>query len=129
VRRQSCAGGEMDRVIDPLVIEPSRMTFSIVNTHADMVRVAICGCLDTTMIGVFRRELTNLLRSRPAFVDIDMSRLRFIDNAGVGLLLSFFEDLFRQRGRAIVHGLHMQPLDSLKAIMPEAVRATSGPVN
>ena len=123
------ADGKMDRVNDPLVIEPSRMTFSIVNTHADMVRVAICGCLDTTMIGVFRRELTNLLRIRPACVDIDMSRLRFIDNAGVGLLLSFFEDLSRQRGRAVVHGLRMQPLDSLKAIMPEAVRATSGPVN
>ena len=114
---------------DSLVIEPSRMTFSIVNTDEDIVRVAICGRLDATMTGVFRRELTNLLRIHPACVDIDMSRLRFIDNAGVELLLSFFGDLSRQGGRTVVHGLRTQPLDSFKAIMLQAFQATSGPAN
>jgi len=124
-----CAWRERNRVNDPLVIEPSRMTFSIVNTHGDIVRVAICGRLDGTMIGVFRRELTNLLRIHPACVDIDMSRLRFVDDAGVQLLLSFFENLTRQGGRIVVHGLRTQPPDSLKVIMLLAVQATSGPVN
>ena len=113
----------------PLVIEPSRMTFSIVKTEADIVRVAICGRLDASMVGVFRRELTNLLRIHPACVDVDMSRLRFIDNAGVDLLLSFFKDLSAQGGCSVVHGLRTQPLDAFKALVRKAVLATSGPVN
>jgi anti-anti-sigma regulatory factor len=114
---------------EPIVIAPSRMTFSIVSTGAHIVRVAICGRLDVSMVGVFRRELTNLLRIHPACVEVDMSRLRFIDTAGVDLLLSFFKDLSAQEGVSVVRGLRAQPLDSFKAIMLEAVRAASGPVN
>ena len=113
----------------PLVIEPSRMTFSIVNTDADIVRIVICGRFDETMIGAFRRELTNLLRIHPGCVDVDMSRLRFIDSAGVELLLAFFRDLSEQGGRTVVHGLRTQPRDSFKAILAKAVLAKPGPVN
>lgn len=58
---------------EPLVIEPSRMTFSIVNAESNTARVAICGGLEMRMVGVFRRELTNLLRVHPARVEVDMS--------------------------------------------------------
>ena len=104
---------------EPLVIEPSRMTFSIVNTSADIVRVTLCGRLDASMVGLFRRELANLLRIHPRCVEVEMSRLRFIDAAGVDLLLSFFNDLSAQGGRSIVRGLRAQPLDSFKAILLE----------
>jgi len=113
----------------PVIIEPSRMTFSIVDTDAQIVKVAICGRLDASMVGLFRRELTRLLRIHPSCVDVDMSRLRFIDNAGVQLLLSFFKDVSEQGGRTVVHGLRTPPLESFKAIMLESVLAASGPVN
>ena len=114
---------------EPLVIEPSRMTFSIVNAESNTARVAICGGLEMRMVGVFRRELTNLLRVHPARVEVDMSRLRFIDNAGVELLLSFFRDLSAQGGGIVMHGLRPQPLESFKATLLEAALATSDPVN
>ena len=122
-------GPEVHRVKGPLVIEPSRMTFSIVNTDADIVRIVICGRFDESMIGVFRRELTNLLRIHPGCVDVDMSRLRFIDRAGVELLLAFFRDLSERGGRTVVHGLRTQPLNRFKAILAKAALAKPGPVN
>ena len=112
-----------------LIIEPSRMTFSIVNAESNIARVALCGGLEVSMIGVFRRELTNLLRINPACVQIDMSRLRFIDKAGVDLLLSFFTDLSTQGAGIVILGLHAQPLESFQATLLEAVRATSEPAN
>jgi anti-anti-sigma regulatory factor len=112
-----------------LIIEPSRMTFSIVKAESNIARVALCGGLEVSMIGVFRRELANLLRIRPACVQIDMSRLRFIDKAGVDLLLSFFTDLSRQGAEIVILGLRAQPLESFQATLLEEARATPVPVN
>jgi anti-anti-sigma factor len=116
-------------VKEPLAIEPWRMTFSIVNAESNIARVAICGGLEVRTVGVFRRELTNLLRIRPARVEVDMSHLRFIDRAGIELLLSFFRDLSARGGRIVMHGLRAQPLESFKATLLKAALATSDPVN
>lgn len=124
-----CAVWEVQSVKEPIVIQASRMTFSIVNSDPDTARVAIFGQLEVGMIGVFRRELSTLLRLRPACVEVDMSRLRFIDGAGVDLLLSFFKDLSVQGGQFVLFGLCDQPLESFKKILVDAVLVTPDPTN
>jgi anti-anti-sigma factor len=116
-------------VKEPLVIEPSRLTFSIVKAQSDITRVAIFGDLGVGMIGMFRRELSILLRLHPACVQVDMSGLRLIDSAGVEVLLSFFKDLSAQGGRVVVRGLHDQPLEVFKLMLREAIGPASEVVN
>ena len=113
----------------PIAFGPSPMTFSIVSAASDIARVALFGRLEVSMIGVFRRELSNLLRRRPGHVEVDMSRLRLIDSSGVELLLSFFRELRAQDTGITICGLRDQPLESFKAILLDDLWATSDPVN
>lgn len=114
---------------EAIVIQPSRMTFSIVHAQSDITRVAIFGRLDLGMVGVFRRELSILLRLNPAFVEVDMSRLCFIDSSGVELLLSFFACLFARGGRIALCDLREQPRELFKAMLVDAIGPTSEPLN
>lgn len=90
-------------------IEPSLMTFSIVNSDSGVTRVAMNGCLDVGVIGLFRRELSNLLRLHPALVEVDVSGLRLNDSPGLERLLSFFKDLSEQGAQIVLHGLRRHP--------------------
>lgn len=114
---------------EQLVIQPSRMTFSIVHAQSDITRVVIFGRLDLGMVGVIRRELSILLRLNPAFVEVDMSRLCFIDSSGVELLLSFFACLFARGGRIALCGLREQPRELFKAMLVDAIGPTSESLN
>jgi anti-anti-sigma regulatory factor len=106
---------------EPLVIQPSRMTFSIVHAQSDITRVAIFGRLDLGMVGVFRRELSILLRLNPAFVEVDVSHLSLIDTSGAELLLSFFSSLFTRGGRIALCGLREQPRELFKLMLSGAI--------
>jgi anti-anti-sigma regulatory factor len=111
------AARQADRPKEPLIIKPSRLTFLIVQAQSDITRVAISGCLDLGMVGLFRRELSILLRLNPALVEVDMSRLCRIDSSGVDLLLSFFAGLFARGGRIALCGLREQPGELFKRLI------------
>jgi hypothetical protein len=116
-------------VKDPIVIEPSRMTFSIFKARRDIARVTLFGHFEVGMIGVFGRELSILLRLHPAYVQMDMSRPRRIEGPGVELLLSFFENLCAQGGRIALCGLHDQPLEAFKGMLLAATGLETMTVN
>ncbi|HZL20458.1 MAG TPA: STAS domain-containing protein [Polyangia bacterium] len=114
---------------EAIVIQPSRMTFSIVHAPSDITRVAMFGRLDLGMVGVFRRELSILLRLNPSFVEVDMSHLSLIDSSGVELLLSFFVSLFARGGRIALCGLCEQPRELFKVMLIDAIGPASEPLN
>jgi anti-anti-sigma factor len=74
------------------------MSFSIVSRDDGVARVAVDGSLDYVTIKLLRGELWTLLEVQPAKVDLDLSCLRFVDNDGMGLLLSFIKRVHSQGG-------------------------------
>jgi anti-anti-sigma factor len=74
------------------------MSFSIVSRADGVARVAVDGSLDFATMELLRGELSTLLEVQPARVDLDLSSLRFVDNDGMGLLLSFVKRVYAQGG-------------------------------
>lgn len=84
------------------------MSFSITNLHAAGARLAIEGKLDGAVAFVLERELSALLGARPLRVELDVSRLRYVDGAGIGLVLSFARRLHAQGGLLALSGVEAQ---------------------
>jgi len=57
---------------------------------------------------VLERELSALLGARPLRVELDVSRLRYVDGAGIGLVLSFARRLHAQGGLLALSGVEAQ---------------------
>lgn len=81
------------------------MSFSIVSREDGVAHVAVEGSLDCSTMVLLRGELSTLLGVQPALVDLDLSSLRFVDNEGMGLLLSFVKRVYAQGG-ALVNANH-----------------------
>ena len=77
------------------------MSFSIVSRDDGIARVAVEGSLDCSTMALLRGELSTLLGVQPARVDLDLSSLRFVDNEGMGLLLSFIKRVYAQGGSLV----------------------------
>ena len=59
-------------------------------------------------MALLRGELSTLLGVQPTRVDLDLSSLRFVDNEGMGLLLSFVKRVYAQGGSLINANLEDQ---------------------
>jgi anti-anti-sigma factor len=84
------------------------MSFSIVNRDDGVACVAVEGSLDCSTMALLRGELSTLLGDQPTRVDLDLSSLRFVDNEGMGLLLSFVKRVYAQGGSLINANLEDQ---------------------
>jgi anti-anti-sigma factor len=82
-------------------MERSTMSFSIVSRDDGVARVAVEGSLDCSTMALLRVELSTLLDVQPARIDLDLSSLRFVDNEGMGLLLSFVKRVYAQGGSLV----------------------------
>ena len=74
------------------------MSFSIISRGDGVACVAVEGSLDSATMALLRGELSTLLGIQPRRVDLDLSSLRFVDNEGLGLLLSFVKRVYAQGG-------------------------------
>lgn len=100
------------------------MLVEISGAGSSSVRVMIGGALDEGGVWDLRLRLSSLLSDRPAHVAIDLSNLRMIDDAGVGVLVAFCRRLRFRSGRATLMGLHGQPLTAFGKLAPEEVRSS-----
>jgi anti-anti-sigma factor len=75
------------------------------NLHTAGARLVIEGKLDAAVAFALERELSALLGARPMRVEVDLSRLRYVDGAGIALVLSFARRLQAQGGLLAVSGL------------------------
>jgi anti-anti-sigma factor len=101
------------------------MSFSIINLDSG-ARVSIGGNLDGATLPGLRMEVASLLGARPAVVELDLSHLRFVDNAGLGVILSFIKRLYAQGGALVLPSVEAQPLAlfellQLAHVDPEAI--------
>ena len=81
------------------------MSFSIVNRDDGVARVAVDGSLEGATMALLRGELSTLLGGQPTRVDLDLSSLRFVDDEGMGLLLSFVKRVYAQGGAFVSSNL------------------------
>ena len=86
------------------------MTFSISTTDAGITRLSIEGELDALTVSELRAGVERLQARRLSRLEIDLSLLRMIDSAGVGLLVGLKKRVQAQGGEVIVTGLRDQPL-------------------
>jgi anti-anti-sigma factor len=84
------------------------MSFSIVSRDDGVAHVAVDGTLDFATMELLKGELSTLLEVQPARVDLDLSSLRFVDNDGMGLLLSFIRRVHAQGGAFVNSDLSNQ---------------------
>ncbi len=85
------------------------MSFSITSLEPGLTRVTLEGSMDSATIAILRVEVSSLLGVRPPLVELDLSRLRFVDGSGLGLLLSFIKRLYGQGGALVLSGRDTQP--------------------
>ncbi len=77
------------------------MSFSIIRRDEGTVRVAVDGSLDYITIELLRGQLSIALAIQPLQIDLDLSSLRFVDNDGLGLLLSFVKRVDAHGGACV----------------------------
>lgn len=102
------------------------MSFSIVTSDFGVARLTIEGKLDDATTAVLRLELSNLLRRRPARVNLYVTRREALGDYGKRVLLSFF-DLFREQGGLLVLcDLQGPPVPVLEPLQMERLLRTEG---
>jgi anti-sigma B factor antagonist len=91
------------------------MIFSIststrAGTRGKCARLSVSGRLDALNITELRRGIEELLSQRPMQVEVDLQGTRMIDSQGLGALVSLYKRVDAYGGKAVVTGLHDQPL-------------------
>jgi anti-sigma B factor antagonist len=87
------------------------MAFSIsMGTRGKCVRLSVNGRLDALNVTELRRGIDELLSQRPMQVEVDLQGTRMIDSQGLGALVSLYKRVDAYGGKAVVTGLHDQPL-------------------
>jgi anti-anti-sigma regulatory factor len=84
------------------------MTFSIVRPTSRHVRLAIHGCWETGTGEQLQRQLSELLATRPARVELDLRSFEEVDKAGVGILALFAQQLLAQGAGLVLEGLRVR---------------------
>jgi anti-anti-sigma regulatory factor len=105
------------------------MPFSIFPVEPGVTRVSLEGDLDAFTTELLRPELDGVVRRRPIHVEVDLSRLRWVDNRAMEVLVAFFASLARDDCRITVLGLKAQPLRSFKAALIDAIQSTARFIN
>jgi anti-anti-sigma factor len=83
---------------------------SSTGTGADSIRLTVAGELNEATVWDLRKKLATVVSNRPAHVTIDLTKLRSINDAGVGVLVAFHRRLRFRGTRTQSIGLHGQPL-------------------
>jgi anti-sigma B factor antagonist len=86
------------------------MTFSLFMSLKTGVRLTVAGELDVNTVERLEPTLNMVVRRRPVRIEVELSRLRMIDSAGVGQLVGFCKQLRAVGCRPIIVGLCDQPL-------------------
>ena len=84
------------------------MRFERVDTGEE-TRFCIEGTLDALTVSELRLEFDALITERRLMITFDLSRLRLIDNAGVGVLVSLWKRVRANGGTLKIVGLSDQP--------------------
>lgn len=71
-------------------------------------RASLSGDLTFADHGTFKQMMTTLLQSKMASVVVDLSRLDFIDSAGLGMLLLIRDEAAKASRQLILKGPHGQ---------------------
>ncbi len=101
------------------------MPFSICPLEPGVTRVSLEGALDAFTTELLRPELDGVVQRRPIHVEVDLSRLRWVDTRAMDVLISFFTRLARDDCRITVLGLKAQPLQSFKAALMDAIQSAA----
>ena len=86
------------------------MTFSLFMSLTKGMRLIVAGELDVNTVDRLEPTLTMVVRRRPVHIEVELSRLRMIDSAGVGQLVDFCKRLRAVGCRPLIVGLRDQPL-------------------
>jgi anti-sigma B factor antagonist len=86
------------------------MTFSLFMSLTNGTRLIVAGELDVNTVERLEPTLTMVVRRRPGHIEVELSRLRMIDSAGVGQLVGFCKRLRAAGCRPVIVGLRGQPL-------------------
>lgn len=105
------------------------MPFSIVPLPSGATRISLEGDLDGCTLARLRPELVNVIRRRPAAVEVDLSRLRSLDARGVQILGAFFADLARTECQITVTEMREQPSRSHNRLLFDVISNGSRVVN
>jgi len=92
------------------------MTYSLAVLHDRPVRLSIEGQLDVQTVNCLRLMLDRVVERNPLRVEIDLSRLRLVDSAGLGVLIHFCKRLRLSGCSPVVMGLRGQPLAVLRLL-------------
>jgi len=83
---------------------------NIVSGNAGMDQtVAIQGRITVSNSGEMRTALANALRTKPASVSLDLSRVSYLDTSGLATLIEAVRIARNQGTRLILGGMHDQP--------------------
>ena|SRR5579863_3826248 len=105
------------------------MPFSIIALQSDVTRISLEGDLDVFAIEALRLELLGVARRHPVHVEIELSRLRSINQRGMQVLVSFLGSIARLGTLITVVGLREQPLKTFKAALVDAILDAAPPPN
>ena len=71
--------------------------------------VSIEGRVTVDTSGDMRRTLRNVLRSKPAKMTVDLTKVSYIDSSGLATLLEAVRTARKQNTRLILRGIQGQP--------------------
>ncbi len=91
------------------------------NTQENAYVLRIGGELDELSAGDLRPVLRSIAESQPAKVLLDLSQLRLIDSAGVGIVVALFKTVRTYAGSLAVMGVQEQPLAILRLLKLDRV--------
>ena len=94
----------------PLLIDSCAMTFSLFMSLSKGTRLTVAGELDVNTVERLEPALRMVVRRPPVHIEVDLSRLRMIDSAGVGQLVGFCKRLRAVGCWPVIVGLRDQPL-------------------
>ena len=98
------------------------MAFSIsTSTRGKCVRLSVSGRLDALNVTELRRGIDQILSQRPMQVEVDLQGTRMIDSQGLGALVSLYKRVDAYGGKAVVIGLHDQPLAMFRILRLDRV--------
>ena len=97
--------------------------------QSGVTRISLEGDLDAFTIEGLRPELLGVARRRPGRVELELSRLRSINQRGMQVVVAFLGNIARSGSRITILGLREQPLETFKTALVNAILDASQPVN
>jgi anti-sigma B factor antagonist len=84
-------------------------------------QLAIEGELDSLTVAALRPVVEDLVIQQPRRVEVDLSKLRIVDSAGVGTLVYLYKRVRARGGQVVITGLQSQPLAIFRLLRLEHV--------